>query len=366
VIRLRTGTVRDVRETRPGILELEVDVEGRTEPALAYPALTGPVSSEDRVLLNTTAVAYGLGSGGYHFVVAVEGQEDLDPPEAGHVMKLRYTPLQAKVQTVEEQGAPERGAIERAEGLDGLPVVWAPLHSMVGAACAGARAAGAERIVYVMTDGAALPLWLSEQVHELRRTGLVEATVTTGQALGGDMETVNAFTGLLAAAAVVGADAVVMADGPGKVGTATRWGATEVAGGMHLNAAGILGGRPIAALRVSFVDPAYRHHGVSPHSITVLRDVALLPVHVAVPALDEERRGAVWEALKEASLEERHQLVEVSGQPAVDLLVESGVTAATMGRDLDEDPSFFLAAGAAGVLAGRMARGDARWKREQG
>jgi hypothetical protein len=365
VIRLRTGTVRDARQPRPGILELSVQVEGRTEPALAYPALTGSVSPGDRVLLNTTAVAYGLGSGGYHFVVAVEGQGDLDPSQAGHVMKLRYTPLQAKVQTVEEQGSPDREAIERAGGLDGLPVMWVPLHSMVGAACAGARAAGAERIAYVMTDGAALPLWLSEQVHELREAGLIDTTVTTGQAVGGDLETVNSFTGLLAASAVFGADAVVIADGPGKVGTATRWGATEVAGGMHLNAAGILGGRPIAALRVSFADPSYRHHGVSPHSIRVLSEVALLPVHVAVPALDEESRGTVWEALKEASVEERHQLVEVAGGPAVDLLVERGLEPVTMGRGLGEDPAFFLAAGAAGILAGRMAAGTARWRRER-
>jgi hypothetical protein len=364
VIRLRTGTVRDARESRPGLMELSVEVDGRTERALAYPSLTGPVAAGDRVLLNTTAVAYGLGSGGYHFVVSVEGQGDLDPPEAGHVMKLRYTPAQAKVQTVEEQGAPHREALEGTPDLDGLPVVWAPLHSMVGAVCAGAKAAGADRVAYVMTDGAALPMWLSSQVHELKGAGLVDATVSCGQALGGDLEAVNPFTGLLAAAAVARADVVVLADGPGKVGTATRWGATEVAGGLHLNVAGILGGRPIAALRVSFADPSYRHHGVSPHSITVLRKVALLPVHVAVPALDEERRGTVWEALKDASLEEHHQLVEVSGQAAVDLLMERGVEAKTMGRSVEEDPAFFLAAGSAGVLAGRMAAGSARWRQE--
>jgi Protein of unknown function (DUF3866) len=363
VIRLRTGTVRDVVEPRPGILELSVEVDGRVEPALAYPSLTGRVSAGDRVVLNTTAVAYGLGSGGYHFVVAVEGQTAVDPPEPGHVMKLRYTPVQAKVQAVEEQGAPHRARMEAAASLDGLPVAWVPLHSMLGAACAGAKAAGASRVVYVMTDGAALPLWLSRQVDDLRRAGLVDATVTCGQAVGGDLEAVNAFTGLLAASAVLGADAVVIGDGPGKVGTATRWGATEVAGGLSLNVAGILGARPIAALRVSFADPSYRHHGVSPHSLTVLREVALVPVHVAVPAFDdEEHRGAVWEALKEAALEERHQLVEASGQPALDLLMERGVAAETMGRGLDEDPAFFLAAGAAGVLAGRMAAGTARWR----
>jgi hypothetical protein len=237
---------------------------------------------------------------------------------------------------------------------------------MLGAAAAGAKAAGAGRVVYVMTDGAALPLWLSDQVHELRRAGLVDSVVTTGQALGGDIETVNVFSGLLAARAVAGADVAIVGDGPGKVGTATKWGASDVASGMSLNAAGILGGRPIAALRLGFGDPSYRHHGVSPHSITVLREVALVTVHVVVPALEEERRGMVWDALKEARLEERHQLVEVTGQPAVDLLNERGVKVRTMGRTPEEDPEFFLAAGAAGVLAGRMAAGSEQWRREAG
>jgi Protein of unknown function (DUF3866) len=351
-------------ETRPGVIELEVEVEGLTERALAYPALTGPVAVGASVLLNTTAGALGLGTGGWHFVMAVEGQEDLDPPEPGHVMKLRYTPLQAKVQAVEEQDGPHRVALEAVADLGGLPVVWVPLHSMLGAACAGARAAGAVRVVHVMTDGASLPAWFSQQSHALRDAGLLDVVVTAGQAFGGDLEAVNVFSGLLAAKGVAEADAVVVADGPGKVGTATRWGASDVASGMALNAAGILHGRPVAGLRLNFADPSYRHHGVSPHSITVLSDVAVLPVHVAVPSLDDERRGVVWETLKEAGLEERHQLIEVNGQPALDLLAEAGVGAETMGRSLDEEPAFFLAAGAAGVLAGRMAAGDASWRDE--
>jgi hypothetical protein len=366
LIRLRSGTVLSAEEVRAGLVRLEVHVEGRREPALAYPLLTGPVARGDRVLLNTTAEALGLGTGGYHFVVALLDGRDLDPPEEGHVMKLRYTPLQAKVRVAEEQGSPDRESIQSAAGLDGLPVVWAPLHSMLGAAAAGAKAAAAGRVVYVMTDGAALPVWLSDQVHELRAAGLVDSVVTTGQSLGGDIEAVNVFSGLLAARAVAEADVAIVADGPGKVGTATKWGASDVSSGMSINAAGILGGRPIAALRLGFGDPSYRHHGVSPHSITVLREVALVSAHVVVPALEDERRGMVWDALKEARLEERHQLVEVTGQPAVDLLGERGVTARTMGRTLEQDPEFFLAAGAAGVLAGRMAAGSERWRREAG
>jgi hypothetical protein len=364
VIRLRRGTVLRVTGRRHGVLELEVEVDGRREPALAYPSLSGPVGEGASVLLNTTAAALGLGTGGWHFVIAVEGQGDADPGPRGHIMKLRYTPLQAKVEAVEEHGGPWREAFEAAQGLDGLPVVWLPLHSMLGAACGGARAAGARRVVYAMTDGAALPAWFSRQVDDLRSAGLVDQVVTCGQSLGGDLEAVNLFSGLLAARAVAGADVVVVADGPGKVGTATRWGASDVASGMALNAAAILDGRPVAALRVSFADPTYRHHGVSPHSLTVLSKVALAPAHVAVPVLHEEQRAAVWEALKAARLEERHHLVEVNGEPALDLLSERGVGAETMSRTLSEDPSFFLAAGAAGVLAGRMAAGTTRWRDE--
>ena len=45
-------------------------------------------------------------------------------------------------------------------------------------------------------------------------------------------------TGLLAARHVVGADLVVVAQGPGNLGTGTRWGFSGVAAGEAVNAAG--------------------------------------------------------------------------------------------------------------------------------
>jgi hypothetical protein len=104
VIRLRRGVVTSVDAARPGALELEVDLAGDLASALAYPDLTGPVQIGDRVVLNTTAVALGLGTGGLHFVVAVEGRESGHEP-VGHVMKARYTPMQTAVRTVEESHA---------------------------------------------------------------------------------------------------------------------------------------------------------------------------------------------------------------------------------------------------------------------
>jgi uncharacterized protein DUF3866 len=372
MVRLRRGTVRAVLAERPGAVEVSVDVEeedGASSVAVAvvYPALVGPVEAGDRVLLNTTAVALGLGTGGAHFVVAVEGGVGGEVAPAGRTMKLRYTPLQVQVLAAEESGSPHRDALATADGLGGTPVVWVPLHSMVGPAVAGARVAGVERVAYVMTDGAALAAPLSRLAAELRRVGLLEAVITTGQAFGGDLEAVNTFTGLLAARWASQADVVVVGDGPGNTGTDTIWGATDIESAMSLNAAAILGGRPVAALRVSFADPRERHQVVSHHSLTALSRVAMASVHVAVPVIEDiGRRTAVWAAIQAAKLEERHQLVEVNGQPALDLLADNGIEPESMGRKVADDPEFFLAAGAAGVLAGRMAAGARAWRSREG
>jgi hypothetical protein len=360
MIRLRRGKVLEVLGERPGTVELSVEVEGTIAAAIAYPDLVGSVKPGDVVLLNTTAVHLALGTGGMHFVVAVENAGDLDPTRAGRIMKARYTPQQVVVRTVEEE---RPDMMQVATGLDGMPVVWVPLHSMLGPAVAGARAAGAARVAYVMTDGAALPAPLSRLVAALKSAGLIQSVISTGQAFGGDLEAVTVFTGLLGARHVVGADVAVVADGPGNAGTGTTWGASDVESAMSLNAAAILGGRPVAALRISFADPRDRHRGVSHHSITALGRVATASVHVAVPIVEDEgRRSTVWNALREAGLEQRHQLVEVTGRPALDLLAERGIEPESMGRGVGEDSEFFLAAGAAGVLAGRMAAGHAKWR----
>ncbi len=361
VIRLRRGRVIEVVEERPGATQVTVEVEGAEASAIVYPEMVGPVVAGDSVLLNTTAVELGLGTGGVHFVIAVENGPELEPVPAGRTMKLRYTPQQVKVLAAEEEDSLHRTVMVRAEDLKGTPVVWVPLHSLLAPAAAGAKAAGVKRVAYVMTDGAALPAPLSRLVAALRSAALVDAVVTTGQAFGGDLETVNVFTGLLAAYAVADADVIVVGDGPGNTGTNTTWGATDVESAMALNAAAILGGRPIATLRVSFADPRERHRGVSHHALTALARVVLAPAHVAIPAMtDERRRSSIWDALKRARIEERHQLVEATGQPALDRLRESGVDVDSMGRTVEEDPEFFLAGGAAGVLAGRMAKG--RWR----
>ncbi len=362
MIRIRRGVVLRVLDERPGIVELAVDVDGDAEPALAYPAIVGPVGPGDTVLLNTTAVALGLGTGGWHFVMGAEGAGSGEVPPGGHLMKLRYTPEQVAVHGVEELDGPHGAAMAQAGSLEHTPVVWIALHSMLGPVVAGAVAAGARSVAYVMTDGAALPAPFSRLARRLRDRGLLGDVVSCGQAFGGDLEAVNAFSGLLAARHVSRADVIVIGDGPGNTGTRTRWGASNVWSAMSINGAAILDGEPIAALRVSFADPRPQHRGVSHHSLTVLERVALSSIHVAVPALDDDvQRRTVWDALRDARIEERHRIVEANGRPALDLLDERGIEQRSMGRGPADDPAFFLAAGAAGILAGRMAEGNRTW-----
>ena len=336
-----------------------MEVDGTPSAAIAYPDLSGEVHPGDPVILNTTAVELGLGTGGLHVVVAVEGREtDGDAP--GRVMKARYTPMQAPVATVEETDA---ARLEGSAGLRRTPVVCAPLHSMIGPIAAGAKRAGGARVVYVMTDGAALPGGFSRLVPELRDADLLDGWITCGQAFGGEREAVTIWTGLLAAVELMGAELIVVADGPGNLGTETTWGVTALGSGHAMMAARALDGQPVPALRVSFADERERHRGVSHHSLTILADVCTVDVNVPVPALEDEgQRESVWSALRGRKLEERHHLVEVDGSPAIEELRERDVDVRSMGRGIDDDPAFFLAAGAAGVLGGRMAAENRRWR----
>jgi hypothetical protein len=354
MVGLRWARVVSTSGERPGAVELVVALEGATAAAIAYPDLVGDVSPGDRVLLNVTAVELGLGTGGVHFVVAIDA-EPRSAKAVGRVMKARYTPLQTAVPSVEETHAT---ALDASNGLTGTPILCVPLHSMIGPAAAGAKAAGAGRVAYVMTDGAALPGAFSRLVPRLRDAGLLDEFITTGQAFGGGLEAVTLWSGLLAAREIARADVVIVADGPGNLGTETRFGVSALRSGEALNAAGALGGRPVAGLRVSFADPRARHHGLSHHSRTILEQVCLVPATVATPRLLGDERDEVWQALRSLESVAPMSIVEADGQPALELLRQRDVEIESMGRTPEQDPAFFLAAGAAGIVAARIA-GDA-------
>jgi len=360
-MRLVWGTVTAAGSGAEGAQELTVEVDGASAArAVTYPEMTGECVPGDRVLLNTTAVDLSLGTGGSHFVVCREGSGSgthLDRRSGGHVMKLRYTPLQLDVLAVESPESPHHEIMASSTSLEGMPVVCCGLHSQVPlVAAALKRAMPAAKVAYCMTDHAALPLALSQLVRASAEAGLLDTTVTCGQAFGGSLEAVNLHSGLLAARHVCGADVAIVAIGPGVVGTSTPLGHGGVAQGEALNAVAAIEGRPVACLRVSFADARQRHRGVSHHTMTALTLIALARVTVAVPSLAGQLSDAITRQLVEGGVAARHTMV-TSPEGGVDAPSLRGVEVRTMGRGPGDDPSFFAAAYAAGEIASRMALG---------
>ncbi|GAB3167366.1 DUF3866 family protein [Myceligenerans halotolerans] len=380
----------------PGTPETEPGSPVHQVRALAYTHLVGNPEPGDALLVNVSALARGLGTGGYALVVGPasrlgEPLTDLPadpPPGPGHLVKARYTPLQTLVLGVDEQESPHHDTLRDADTVRGMPVVVADLHSALPAIIAGTRHAAAlahrppPRIAYVMTDGGALPAAFSRTVAALREAQWLDTCITAGQAYGGDLESVTVHTGLLAAHHVTHADIAVVVQGPGNLGTGTRWGYSGVAAGEAVNATAALHGRPVASLRVSGADPRTRHRGVSHHSLTAYGHVALAAADVPVPVPSPGVEGMPgWgadltgriraqvaalgrDAAEPAGGEPaggggagmtRHRLVDVVADDAlVAVLRTSPAGLRTMGRVLDEDPASFVAAAVAGVHAQRL------------
>lgn len=266
-MRWERGTVAERLDGWAGVVRLSVDVGSERLRAIAYPELTGAPEPGEEVLLNTNALRRGLGTGGDALVVArpdavgaggvasgdgsadrdvVRGEDVVGGDVCGHMMKVRYTPVQVMVDALDDPGSPHHAALRDADSIEGMPVVAADLHSALPAIVAGILATRpTARIAYVLTDGAALPAAYSRTVATLREAGLLAACISAGQAFGGDHEAVSVPSALLGARHVVGADVAIAIQGPGNLGSGTAWGFSGVQAADALNAAGALGGRPV-------------------------------------------------------------------------------------------------------------------------
>lgn len=349
----RRGTVLSIDRERPGVQEITVSVDGMSSTAMCYPTLTGDARVGDEVLLNTTALEKGLGTGGYHFVMAnLTRPESAPTDEPGHIVKNRYTPLQHTVLSTEEEYG------DAIQTLDGLPVVVGQLHSQLAPAAAAIKRLTnyKARVVYLMTDSASLPLPFSRLVSDLKATGLIDETVTAGQSFGGNREAVNVFSGLVAAKEHSRADAVIVCPGPGTVGTGTKFGFSSIEQGEIVNAVSILGGTAIAIARISFADERPRHQGLSHHTLTALGAVALTKCNLVLPMMDQMKLLAAQTQIEHSAIAYKHKVRILDGGPGMEELKERGVEVRCMGRRYEDDPEYFLSASAAGALAAEMLR----------
>jgi hypothetical protein len=350
-----TGYVVRIIKDSPELQELMIQVDGCSEPERAYnyPGLYHRLVTGEKVILNTAAVKLGLGTGGRHFVVPEYAADDI-PKFPGHIMKLRYTPWQFPVLAAEEEASPYHDPLVECTSLAGTPVVIAPLHSMLPGIILGFRSVGLKnpRIAYVMTDGAALPMALSELVRELKRKQLLDLTITSGHAFGGDLEAVSIPSALLAAQQAVKPDLIIVALGPGVVGTGTAFGFSGVEQSWVIDLVSKLQGIAIAVPRISGADLRERHLGISHHSLTILKlasHSALLGISRLIP---KQLADNIFSKLQADHLLREHQWFFINDPPAEQLFLEHKIQIKTMGRSIQEDPCFFQSTVSAGVLAG--------------
>lgn len=334
-----TGRVTDILMARPGLqrVRVEFDDEVPGDRAFVLTELVGDVDVGDGVVCNTTAVELGLGTGGWHVVHWNLSRRSFVRRGPDHVMKLRYTSLQF------DAGTSELAHPDLPETLDEIVVVVCLVHSQVAVVAATIHHLDPTmRVSYVMTDGAALPLALSDLVWNLTTTGALCGTVSAGHAFGGDLEAVTTASALLLARHVQGADVVIVGMGPGVVGTGTRYGASAVDAAAALDTAAALGGRPVLCVRASDGDGRERHQGISHHARTV--------------ASLASRGFAVASVPREAAALPNAEGVEVETPDVVAALDALGLTVTTMGRPVDQDRLFFDAAAAAAALAVDLSR----------
>ncbi|QJC21769.1 DUF3866 family protein [Arcanobacterium buesumense] len=355
----RHGVILTIRRSWGPACEYLVRLDDKREVrALGYVPLIGLLAPGDAVVLSASAYERGLGTGGYMLIVLAPDRLPADtPPQPGHLIKARYTPQQFMVQGVDEQESPYHELLEEADSVDGMPVIVADLHSALPAITTGIRTTLPDaRIAYLMTDGGALPAWFSMATHTLKEKGHILGTITCGQAFGGELEAVTIHSGLLAARHVWKADITIIAQGPGNLGTGTRWGFSGVSCGEALNAAGTLDGVPIACVRMSNADRRDRHYGISHHTLRILRDVTKVECRVPLPELTHCPREFIDEAwfdiVKEqyaglAQLPHLHCL-DIDCTGLYDALLHCPVPLRTMGRNLEEDVMSFLSAAVAG------------------
>lgn len=222
-----------------------------------------------------------------------------------------------------------------------IPVVVLPLHGhLAPAVWAAAHASPGLRVGYVQTGGGALPGSLSRDVKQLRERGLLCGHITAAPAYGGEHEALS-VVGALDAADSLDWDAILVGPGPGIIGSDTAYGHGGMASLDNAHAALSLGLRTILSPRLSSADHRDRHRGLSHHTRTVL-DLLLASVEVAIPEGESEIAS---------SLDDSKHRIHFT-QPDLDGYAASGLPATTMGRSLQDDPLFFAAPLAAGVLLG--------------
>lgn len=317
--------------------------------AILYVAITPRAKENDDVIVNMTSTELKLGTGGMDIVTSVLGASPVNSQEPkGHIMKARYLPNQLSVIAVESQESPYHALFNKPFSLERKKVVIAELHSMIPVCfwCMDFLKKDSKMVV-IISDEASLPISLSNHVRELSKDERF-ITITIGQAFGGTYEAINLPTALQFASEILKGDLIIVTLGPGVVGTGTTFGFSGIEQASWANIIGSLNGIPVWIPRISQQDERERHQGISHHTLTPLLKFTFVKSVVPIPELIGNIKEKVMLQIEE--IKKKHDVYLLEQKPLEKLvshcIKKSSLPIKTMGRQFDDDPSFFLAVAA--------------------
>lgn len=352
MLNLKLAKIVKILDIRNNCIEVLIELEKKLEKAIAYKMFVNNLYAGDEVLVNTTAVDLKLGTGGYHYILSNLNNVIKESENNGHIMKLRYTPLQIRVNTCEEQGSKYHDIFNNFDSLNNMPVLVGSLHSVLSPLVSVLKQYNSDlKVCYIMTDGGALPIDVSRSIYLLKDKGYIDSTITVGHAFGGDFECVNIYNGLIAAKEIVKCDVIIVTMGPGIVGTGTKYGFTGIEQGQIIDVVNDLGGLPICIPRISFKDRRSRHYGLSHHTLTVLSQISKTSSYVGIPKFDDLKLEFIVKQINEFEINMKHDIHYLEFDDIISILSDSDVPMNTMGRSFEDDIEYFIAIGVNAKLA---------------
>ena len=351
-IETKKAVVREVLGHYNDVTEVLLDIEHDVKKAINYENITGNIKVGDQVIVNTTACTLNLGTGGYHFVISNVSYPSKHIDKDGHGMKMKYTPMQIKCLLTEECNNRYQKYFNEPVDLSKGLIYIGELHSMLPPLCAGLKyySKGRVKIAYIMTDHGALPLSFSKSVLTLKNKNLLNTTITTGNAFGGDYECVNIYTSIITAFEIAKCDVVIITMGPGILGTQTKYGFSGLELGLYVDMIAKLEGRCLYIPRIMFNDKRNRHLGISHHSITILSEIINNPVPIILPIMETKQMKYVYRQLMRNSLTKKHQVKFIDGKGITNAIKYYELFTTTMGRGIYEEPVFFHTLGASAAF----------------
>lgn len=310
--------------------------------ALLYRELCDRVNVNDIIIVNHTASFLKLGTGGYDIVKHVLNKQPYKSDKNGHIMKLRYTPQQLSVLSVEAEESPYHPIFTNKFSLNGRYILLAELHSMIPVIYQLVKQFNDRfRMTVIIDDEASLPLALSEHMRILHANENFHS-ITIGQAFGGQYEAVNLHTALQFAHESIQSDIIVVSLAPGVVGTGSIYGFSGMVLANWANIIGSLGGNPIWVPRISFADNRKRHYGISHHTVTPLKQFTYANSILPLPILQDQKNELINDIkLLQSKQHISIQWINIDEQLITKALENYSIPIKTMGRTYREDPYFF-------------------------